>query len=320
MLKLGIIGCGAAGRMHMDSYLQIPEIHVEAVNDIDVDRAKAFQNQFNVKALILDELIASVDIVDIASPAATHIDIVRKAALMGKDIICETPIARTLGDAEEIINICKVNNVKLIPVHFIGFAGPYLKVKEKVQKGQIGSRGMIRITRKNAGIPESANEWRNVFSQSGGVVLDLLLQDIAFLNKNIGPISRVFCNSTRKNGAAQGEYALASLGFENGSIAHLEGSWLEMDNGCDEFEFAYKNGLITFSERTDAPLRVTINNECCSESPVQENIYDIGFKEIFKTIKSGEALPVTQDDAFEALRVALAIIESANTGDVVVLK
>lgn len=320
MLKLGIIGCGAAARMHMGSYLKSSEIQVEAVNDIEIDRAKAFQNQFNVKAQTLDELIASVDIVDIASPTPTHIDIVKKAALSGKDIICETPIARTFKDAEQIIKICRENNIKLIPIHFIGFAGPYSKVKEKLQKGQIENKGMIRITRKKAGIPESANDWRKDFSLSGGVVLDLLIQDIEFLIKNIGPVSRVFSNSTRRNGTVQGEYILASLGFDNGSIAHLEGSWLEMDKGKDEFEFAYKNGLITFSEQLDSPLRVTVNKECRNESPVQDNIYVIGFKEVFRAMSSGETLPVTQDDTLEALRVALAIIESANTGDVVVLE
>jgi UDP-N-acetylglucosamine 3-dehydrogenase len=65
------------------------------------------------------EKVGQVDIVDVCLPTYLHKTYVKKAADVGKHVICEKPLARTLDDAREMIEYCRVKNVRLFVGHAI---------------------------------------------------------------------------------------------------------------------------------------------------------------------------------------------------------
>lgn len=323
MFKVGIIGCGIAGREYIRAFQRLSNCFISGVYDLDLNQALACAQEFNLPVLELEKLIDGVHLVCIATPTPTHLGYVELAVAHGKNVICETPLARDLSEAQKIISLCKEKGVQLVPAHFQSLSGALSKVAEKRDKDSSLSSGMARITRRRPDIPESVNGWRHDLAQSGGAFLELALQDIFFLQKIYGFVNRVMA-STVKETTFKGWYVLISLGFENGAIAHLDVNCLPTSQGKDEFEFAYKGGLIAFSEEGSTPLKFAFESQetgvVHTVNPVYAGIYEVGLEAVMNALERNEALPFQPEDSYRALTVALAALESASTGDVVMLR
>lgn len=323
-LRIGLIGCGAAGQAHAAAYREIEGVELRAVADIDAAAAARLAAATGCEAMPLEELLdADLDIIDIATPTPNHADLVQEAARRGKDVFCETPLARTMDQAQAAVNACREAGVRLIPLHLNAFMPPLRRTAAILVGGSLGRAGVVRITRRRPGIPASAGDWRRSLKESGGVILDLLAQDIAFLIGCCGRVQRVYAASTAYREILAGEYALVSLRMENGIIAHLDGNWLPRDHGGDEVEIAASNGLIAYSEENTAPLRFTTADGEAGRrvliSPVEEDMYVAGLKEAVDCL-SGKPTPLADTEvALHTMEVALAALESAITGQVFTL-
>ncbi|BCV20651.1 Gfo/Idh/MocA family protein [Moorella sp. Hama-1] len=323
-LRIGLIGCGAAGQAHAAAYRGIEGVELRAVADTDVAAATRLAAIAGCQALSPGELLAAdLDVVAIATPTPTHAALVQEAARRGKDILCETPLARTLDQARAAVAACREAEVRLIPLHLNAFMPPLRRAGELLADGSLGQVGVVRITRRRPGVPAGAGAWRRGLQASGGVILDLLAQDIAFLIGCCGRVERVYAASTANRELLDGEYALVSLRLQNGIIAHLDGNWLPGDQGGDELEIAASNGLIAYSEENTAPLRLTFGvgpGKRILASPVDEDLYAAGLRAALRALEDGDAAPPAGVEvALHTLEVALAALESAATGRVLTI-
>lgn len=323
-MRVGMIGCGTAGRAHAEAYRDLPGVSLAAVADADAGAAAGLAAQFGATVMSPAELVDSaVDVVDVATPTALHAPWVGAAARRGKHVLCETPLARTVEEARSAIESCREAGVRLLPLHLHSFAPPLSKAGELLAGGGIGKVGVVRITRRRPGIPASAGHWRGSLQESGGVILEMLSQDIAFLLDCCGPVERVYAASTAWREIMNGEYALVSLRFRSGAIAHLDGSWLAEQEGGDEFELAGSNGLVAFSAQSSSPLRLILGPDPgrsrILESPLAEGMYALGLAAVVKSLAGGSGPPVSPDLALEVVEVSLAALESAATGRVLTL-
>ena len=333
-MRVGIIGCGLAGKAHARAYRDIPGVSLVAVSDRDASAAVRLAAEFDVRSMSTDQLADSdLDVIDIATPTASHAAWVQQVASQGKHAICETPLARTSEEARAAVATCRKAGVQLFPLHLNAFQPPLRKAREILKGGALGRIGMVRITRRYPGVPASAGDWRRNLGESGGVILEMLSQDIAFLLEVFGPVRRIHAASTAYREIMDGEYALVSLRFENGTIAHLDGAWLPEAQGGDGFEFAGSAGLVAFSEEAGSPLQfrkrvawgrlfepASRGGQVTLESPVAEDMYALGLAEIVRSLESGLEPPVSPDLALEVLRVSVAAVESAATGRVIALE
>ena len=322
-LRIGLIGCGAAGQAHAAAYRDIEGVELRAVADMDAVAAERLAATAGCAALSPEELFnADLDLIDIATPTHTHADLVQEAARHGKNVLCETPLERTLDRARAAVDACREAGVRLIPLHLNPFMPPLRRAAAILADESIGRPGMVRITRRRPGVPASVGDWRRSLTKSGGVILDLLSQDIAFLIGCCGRVERVYAASTACREILEGEYALVSLRLLNGAIAHLDGNWLPGNQGGDELEIATSNGLLAYSEEHSAPLRFTATGSQGDRtlvSPVDEGMYPAGLKAALQAMESGSGPLAGPEVALHTLEVALAAMESAATGRVFTL-
>lgn len=158
-LRIGLIGCGAAGQAHAAAYRGIEGVELRAVADTDVAAATRLAAIAGCQALSPGELLAAdLDVVAIATPTPTHAALVQEAARRGKDILCETPLARTLDQARAAVAACREAEVRLIPLHLNAFMPPLRRAGELLADGSLGQVGVVRITRRLA--PRPAGERR----------------------------------------------------------------------------------------------------------------------------------------------------------------
>jgi len=104
---IGFVGSGFAAELHAEAYLLVHGFDVEfAALYSTSSRAADFAKRWGIRRICssLDELLSldEVDVVDICSPPAAHLDAVRSAAGAGKDVICEKPLDGYFGLGEEL--------------------------------------------------------------------------------------------------------------------------------------------------------------------------------------------------------------------------
>src|SRR5690606_34833090 len=161
------------------------------------------------------------EVVSITAPSNAHKALAIEAAKAGKHVICEKPIALTLEDAAEMIEICAEHGVRLFVGHVVRYFPEFMRIKSKIGEGLIGRPGVAHARRASMN-PGDTRPWSKDDAQSGGVVLNLMIHDLDFLRWALGEVHSV-CGRRVVHGEV--DYATATLRFESGAVANVEGYW-----------------------------------------------------------------------------------------------
>ena len=325
-MKVGILGAGTMGSMHANCYAQLPDVEVVAIADKRTDLARKVAEPLGAQVYEeADELIekADVDIVDVCLPTPMHKEFVVKAARAGKHVFCEKPLALTIEDGEEMINECEKAGVKFMVGHVLRYFHEYVAIKKQIDAGAIGKPAVVRASR-CASQPLGWQDWYRKREMSGGVCLDLIIHDFDFLRWCFGDVERVYAKGTTFTDIPV-EYALVTLRFKNGVIAHVEGSWAH-SGFFTTFEAAGTDGLLYFDSRTASPIRIFVRRKGeekaaveVPESPVNESPYLREIRHFVECVAQDKEPEITGRDALEAIRIAIAALDSMKTGKPVTL-
>src|SRR5271170_2907359 len=113
-LRVGVVGCGAFGRNHARVYRDLqsdPSQNVQfaGVADLDFDRAQAVAKEFGTQAFhSLDELVAAgINAASVAVPTVSHLAVARQLIESGVDVLIEKPLATTVAEADELIELAQ---------------------------------------------------------------------------------------------------------------------------------------------------------------------------------------------------------------------
>jgi myo-inositol 2-dehydrogenase/D-chiro-inositol 1-dehydrogenase len=242
--KVAILGAGFITDIHMESYHRfIPEADVVACYARNPEKAKAFAEKYHIAQWFddIDKLLAEsgCEVVDICLPNYLHADATIKAAKAGKHVIIEKPLAVTLEEADEMIAVCKANNVKLMYAEELCFAPKYERARHLVKEGAIGDIYMLKQGEKHSG-PHS--DWfYDINFSGGGVIMDMGCHALGWFRwmlNNAKPKSVYASMSTvLHKGRTKGEdNSVIIVEFENGVTAVAENSWAKhggMDDRCE---------------------------------------------------------------------------------------
>lgn len=328
MHYLLVIGAGTMGRMHSRAYRAMKNVRLAGIIDIRRDAAEKLAQELDSQAFAsLEEAMEKldhVDVIDVCVPTPFHKEYVIQAAKLGKDTICEKPLARNLEDAREIIDTCRDHKVRLFVAHVIRFFPEYGKAKMILDQGQIGEVGVAR-TYRGGSFPRGWNDWYADFQMSGGLVLDAMIHDVDFLQWCFGDVKRVFAKGLHGRELARLDYALVTLRFQSGVIAHLEGTWSHSGFAM-KFELAGTQGIIDYDSSKSNPLVAGYRQNAdgkpgvaVPESPLKDNPYYLELEHFLHCRETGAEPAVTAEDAYRALEVSLAALQSIQSGRPVTL-
>ena len=141
--RVGIIGCGGISHMHTKWYLAEERTKVVAISDIDSDRLKAYSQQYDIGETYTDFVTmleqSDLDIVSICTRPKFHAPLVIEVAKhQVKGILSEKPMAENLGQARQMVEICRKYQVNLAIDHQLRFNSPYVVAKQLIEAGEIG--------------------------------------------------------------------------------------------------------------------------------------------------------------------------------------
>src|SRR5918995_2396518 len=253
-MRVGLVGAGFMGGVHLNAYAGIPEVEVVGVADARVEAAAAGAKMVGARPYAsYEDLVAmeEVEVVDVCLPTAFHRDLAIKAAGEGRHIILEKPIARTMEDAQQILEAFSGDGPRLFVGHVVRFFPEYVGIKQKIDAGDLGTIGVVRTSRRSPFLL-GWNDWYADWRVSGGVLLDLVIHDFDFLRWCFGEVERVYARGVMGREYNRLDYALTTLRFEGGPIAHVEGHWGYPAPFEYSIEVAGSKGLVT-SDSTEAP-------------------------------------------------------------------
>jgi predicted dehydrogenase len=248
MTRIGMLGCGSMGRVWTQTIATHPTCILARVFDPDAATAAAGAAAAQCAAApSVDAVLtaADVDVVLVATPSWTHADLVCRAAAAGKHVLCEKPMALTLGDCRRMARAARDHGVQLVIGHTLRYWGAFRAVRDQVQAGAIGAPCLARVGRGGAVDRQAAAaaeavgaapvRWRFDTRYSGGDVLEGVIHELDFARSLFGPVATLHARISGQQ--CHGDWVSprmmqASLGFVNGGQATVwMGGMVGFDGG-----------------------------------------------------------------------------------------
>lgn len=328
-MRVGIVGSGFMGRTHALAWQQTAAQVVGLVST-DTATRDTLAHELNTPMYAsLDDLLPHADVIDICTPTHLHYEMVIQAAQAGKHIVCEKPLARTEAQARAMLEAVKKAGVHLLVGHVVRFFPEYERAKAIVDSGDIGRVAVTRLTRCSFK-PARSNpaSWFHDDAKSGGMMLDLMIHDFDYARWVGGDVESVMARHTAARFPDAPDYALVILNHTNGAISHVEGGWAYPPPMFrTALEIAGSHGLIEHPASSSTPLGIYLHQTDTTSadiavptSPLAHDPYTVQIQHFHDVLTGAQPHPrITAQDAYEALCIALAAIESARSGRKVML-
>ncbi len=219
MLKIGILGVGHLGKIHLRLLQQIPDYQVVGFYDPDDANAQVAVEQFGVKRFdSIKALLAAVNVVDIVSPTIAHYECAVAAVTLGKHVFIEKPFTSSLQEAEQLITLIEEIGVKAQIGHVERFNPAFLAAQDKLASLQ----PLFIETHRLAQFNPRGNDV--------SVVLDLMIHDLdIILNLVQAPVKNISANGVAAISKSS-DIANARIEFINGCVANITASRLSLKN------------------------------------------------------------------------------------------
>ncbi|MDT0607290.1 Gfo/Idh/MocA family protein [Croceitalea rosinachiae] len=217
MLKVGVLGAGHLGKIHLRLLNQSAKYELIGFYDPDEINAKKVADEFGYSYYEnINTLIEAVDVVDIVTPTLSHYDCAKKVMKSGKHIFIEKPITNTLQEAEELIELESKHNVKGQVGHVERFNPAFIAVKEKIENPMfIETHRLAEFNPRGTDVP---------------VVLDLMIHDIDAILSVVESDVRQINASGVSVISNSPDIANARIEFKNGCVANLTASRISLKN------------------------------------------------------------------------------------------
>ncbi|MCW8130965.1 MAG: Gfo/Idh/MocA family oxidoreductase [Planctomycetota bacterium] len=323
-LRVGLIGAGMIAGAHSGCYRKMDGVTVAAVWDADRARAQKIAAAHNAAVCASrEELLKACDVVDICLPTPFHLENIRAAAAAKKPVISEKPLGRSLEDCDAAIEACAKAKVPLLVGHVLRFFPEYSALRDIILSGRIGDPAVIHLRRVVCS-PGGPGTWYWNYEASGGCVFDTAIHDLDWLLWTLGRPVSVY-GLGHRDPANTRDYALITIQFPGGAIAHLQSSWAH-DGFSTSFEAAGSEGLVEYDMEDAVPLKVAKiggdaggGGKVVPESPLAKSPYQLELEHFMDVIR-GKAKPIiTPAEARASVELALACLDAVAGKKVVTL-
>ncbi|NMR21686.1 Gfo/Idh/MocA family oxidoreductase [Cellulomonas fimi] len=263
-VRWGIVGVGAVTEKKSGpAFQQAERSELVAVMRRSADKAADYARRHGVARWYddADALLADpdVDAVYVATPPDSHRDYTRRAALAGKPVYVEKPMARTAAECDAMIAGCARAGVPLFVAYYRRAMPRFRTVKDLLDGGAIGTPRTvsIRTQQRPLTMPTADLPWRvRPEISGGGLFVDLGSHTLDLLDWLLGPVTHVTGVARNQGGHYPAEDLVAGT-FTFASGVEGVGLWsFDAAEDRDEVEVVGTAGTLRFSTFGQEPLRV----------------------------------------------------------------
>ncbi len=332
-INIGVIGIGAMGYNHVRVLSTLPNIQIH-ICDINKRKCDDLSSKFNINSYYLNyETLLGTEKLDgviIALPNQFHKEIFLRCLEYKVNILIEKPIAQSVEDAMFMISKAKEKGILFTVGHVERF-NPVIRTIENI----IHELGEVYLVNTIRGGPFP----KRLYGSPGGVLIDLAVHDAHIINTLIGNIKEVYSKIIKSG--HQEIYAKTIFKITDKIIGSSEFSWISPKRS--RFIEIYNTGGLLVGDYQEQSLTLYENPEfnLCNNGNLFEEVilkgnikvgkskqYNIQKEEPLKLelqnfiegITNKTSFLVTPEDALNALKVAISILDSAERNEVVQVK
>ncbi len=321
MLKVGVLGAGHLGKIHLKCLKNLPD-HYELSGFFDPDpqTREAVSKEFGIPAMeSIEALVAAVEVVDIVTPTLNHYECAKVAIKEMRHVFIEKPITNTPKEALELIKLSEEAKTRAQVGHVERFNPAYLAAREYVESPMfLETHRLAEFNPRGTDVP---------------VVLDLMIHDIDIV------LSLVKSGIKKINASGVAvvsdtpDIANARIEFDNGCVANLTASRISLKN-MRKTRIFQRDAYITIDFLTKESEVIRMKSEVDEQDPYAM-IMDLGggkkkqiyfekpeslstnaiqeeLKSFAEAINKNTPVSVTLEDGHQALEVAHQILEKIN--------
>jgi len=280
-INLAIIGLGHWGPNFVRIFSQMREVNLCGICDNDKERLKQIKqlyhsNNFkiysNYKKLLKNNIL---DALIIATPASTHYKITKDALERNKHILVEKPLSLNIEEAEELISLAKKKKKVLMVGHTFLYNPAVRKIKEIIEKKELGEIYYIHCRRTNLGpIRKDVN-----------AIWDLAPHDISIINYLLEKKPEVISAYAQRFLPHKLEdVGFIILKYPPNILAHIHVSWLDPKKIREMTIIGSKKMLVYDDTNITEPIRIY-------DKGVMQKRYErpyYSFEEFQSIIRDGE--------------------------------
>lgn len=216
---VAVVGSGYWGKNLVRNFHELGALR--AVCDSDpVARQELAANYRGLRVVTeLDEVLVNGEVtaVVVATPAATHYQVVKRCLEAGKDVFVEKPLALSLRDAEELVGLANMHGRILMVGHLLWYHPAIIKLKELVDSGELGKIQYIYSNRLNLG----------KIRQEENILWSFAPHDISVILGLLGEMPHdVSVQGGQYLQARVADVTVCLFSFPSGVRAHIFVSWL----------------------------------------------------------------------------------------------
>ncbi len=318
MLKIGVLGAGHLGKIHLRCLKEIPDFQITGFYDSNPVTREKVASEMGISAFeSMEELIDQCDAIDIVTPTLHHFDCAVSALQKSKHVFVEKPLANSMDEARKLLSLASEANVKVQVGHVERFNPAFLAARS-----YIGSPMFIETHRLAQFNPRGTDV---------SVVLDLMIHDIDIILSVVKSTIKKISTSGVAVVSDTPDIANARIEFDNGCVANLTASRISLKN-MRKSRFFQRDAYISvdFLDKSAEvvrlknvigepdPLAVTIDlgegkgvKQIYFENPKvnESNAIKSELENFAKAIKSNTIPVVSIEDGYKALEVAHLIVE-----------
>ena len=215
MLKIGVFGVGHLGKFHLNNWKEIDGVEIVGFYDPNDVVANDVIAKYNIKRYLHpEELIELIDAADIVAPTPFHFQLCESVIRKGKHVFVEKPLANSLEEGKQLVNMAREANVKVQVGHVERFNPAYTAIKDLELNPMF-----IEVHRLAQFNPRGTEV---------SVVLDLMIHDIDIILSLVKSDVRHISASGVAVMTDTPDIANVRIEFNNGCVANLTSSRISM--------------------------------------------------------------------------------------------
>lgn len=313
------MGVGHLGRIHLKCIQMVDSLQLAGFYDPDHQNAERAEKEYGLRRFSsIEELLDSVDLVDIVTPTVTHHKLARQALEKGKHLFIEKPLTHTLEEARDLVRLSRETGLKIQVGHVERFNPAFLALS-----GMSLHPMFIEAHRLAVFNPRGTDV---------SVILDLMIHDLDILLSLVdSPVQYVSASGVSVLSQSP-DICNARIEFENGCVANLTASRMSLKqmrkirlfqkDAYISLDFLDKNAQIIRLFEENDPLRPQADNMMELETPNGKKYIHIDMPEIepvnaikmeletfAQCIRDQQPPRVPAEEGYRALELAYRILE-----------
>ena len=217
--NVAVVGCGYWGKNLVRNFAELGALHTicdtspEVLSLFDALSPDVYR-ETSFEAVLANKAIRGVVI---ASPAALHYSMAKKALLAGRDVLVEKPLSLTVEEGEELVELSEERSRILMVGHVLEYHPGITSLKQLVDRGELGKINYIYSSRLNLGKFRTEENILWSFAPHDISVILLLLTE---LPQEVSAHGGYYLHSDIA------DVTVTTMSFGSGARAHIFVSWL----------------------------------------------------------------------------------------------